>query len=60
LVSNLSDKPAVIIYEKPRWQNYHYTNYSKEIKVEIINAILNEVKISRDEWIELVRSLVIF
>jgi predicted RNA binding protein YcfA (HicA-like mRNA interferase family) len=34
--------------------------HSKEIKVEIINAILNEAKISRDEWIELVRSLVIF
>jgi predicted RNA binding protein YcfA (HicA-like mRNA interferase family) len=34
--------------------------HSKEIKVEIINAILNEAKISRDEWIELIRSLIIF
>lgn len=34
--------------------------HSKKIKVEIINAILNEVKISRDEWMELVRSLIIF
>jgi predicted RNA binding protein YcfA (HicA-like mRNA interferase family) len=34
--------------------------HSKKIKVEIVNAILNEAKISRDEWIELVRSLIIF
>ena len=34
--------------------------HSKEIKVEIINAILNEAKISRDEWIELIRSLIFF
>jgi predicted RNA binding protein YcfA (HicA-like mRNA interferase family) len=34
--------------------------HSKEIKVEIINAILKEAKISRDEWIELIRSLIVF
>ena len=34
--------------------------HSKEIKVKIINAILKEAKISRDEWIELIRSLIIF
>jgi predicted RNA binding protein YcfA (HicA-like mRNA interferase family) len=34
--------------------------HSKVIKVEIINAILKEAKISRDEWIELIRSLIGF
>lgn len=34
--------------------------HSKEVKVEIINAILKEAKISRDEWIELIRSLIVF
>lgn len=34
--------------------------HSKEIKVEIINAILKEAKISREEWIELVKNLMLF
>lgn len=34
--------------------------HSKEIKVEIINAILKEAKISREEWIESVKNLVLF
>lgn len=34
--------------------------HSKEIKVEIINSILKEAKISREEWIELVKNLVLF
>ena len=33
---------------------------AKDLKVNLINKILKDAEISRDEWIELIRSLIVF
>jgi predicted RNA binding protein YcfA (HicA-like mRNA interferase family) len=34
--------------------------HDKDINIQTIQDILDEIKISRDEWIELIKSLIIF
>ena len=33
---------------------------SKDLKVNLINKILKDVEISREEWIELIQTLIVF